>query len=69
MRALRKASAKGLVNAVLRNFLRGREALLSQRRRTEEGRWSYPQWWIDEVRRAYPDGYAAILEPATRTRR
>ena len=59
---LRKASAKGLVNALLRNFLRHPEALLSQARRTEEGRWSYPQWWIDEVRRAYPGRHGAILE-------
>jgi 16S rRNA (cytosine967-C5)-methyltransferase len=59
---LRKASAKALVNALLRNFLRHPEALLSQARRTEEGRWSYPQWWIDEVRRAYPGRHGAILE-------
>jgi 16S rRNA (cytosine967-C5)-methyltransferase len=59
---LRKASAKGLVNALLRRFLRQPEALLSQARRTEEGHWSYPQWWIDEVRRAYPGCYGPILE-------
>ncbi len=59
---LRKGSAKGLVNALLRNFLRHPEALLSQARRTEEGRWSYPQWWIEEVRRAYPGRHGAILE-------
>jgi 16S rRNA (cytosine967-C5)-methyltransferase len=59
---LRKSSAKGLVNALLRSFLRQPEALLSQARRTEEGRWSYPQWWIDELRRAYPGCYGAILE-------
>lgn len=59
---LRKTSAKALVNAVLRNFLRRPEPLVSQAQRTEEGRWSYPQWWIDEVRRTYPDRYGAILE-------
>ncbi len=59
---LRKSSAKGLVNALLRSFLRQPEAVLSQARRTEEGRWSYPQWWIDEGRRAYPTCYGAILE-------
>ena len=59
---LQKRSAKGLVNALLRNFLRRPEALLAQARRTEEGRWSYPQWWIDEIRRAFPVRYAAILE-------
>ncbi|HTS54956.1 MAG TPA: 16S rRNA (cytosine(967)-C(5))-methyltransferase RsmB, partial [Burkholderiales bacterium] len=58
---LRKASAKGLVNALLRNFLRRREALALLARRTEEGRWSHQQWWIDELRRAYPDHYGSIL--------
>ena len=59
--ALRKRSANGLVNAVLRNFLRRRESVLRTCRSTEKGRWSYPQWWIDELRVAYPDQYADIL--------
>jgi len=59
---LRKSSAKGLVNALLRHFLRRSEALLAQARATEPGRWSYPQWWIDELKRAYPTRYSAILE-------
>jgi len=58
---LRKTSARGLVNALLRNFLRRREALLQLARRTDEGRWSHPQWWIDELRRTYPQQYAYIL--------
>ena len=59
---LRRTSAKGLVNALLRSFLRQPEAVLSQARRTDEGRWSYPQWWIDEVRHVYPSCFGAILE-------
>ena len=59
---LGKSSAKGLVNAVLRSFLRRPESPLSQARRSEEGRWSHPQWWIDEVRHAYPACHGAILE-------
>src|SRR5688500_18891310 len=35
-----QASAKGLVNAVLRNFLRARDALLAQAYATEPGRYS-----------------------------
>lgn len=56
------AAAKGLVNAVLRNFLRRRAALLARADQSESVRYSYPQWWIDKLRSAYPDGYAAILE-------
>ena len=60
--ALGKTSARGLVNAVLRNFLRNREALLARARGTEAGRYSYPRWWIDELARAWPQELAAILE-------
>jgi 16S rRNA (cytosine967-C5)-methyltransferase len=53
--------AGGLVNAVLRSFLRRREALLAVAAQTEPGRYSYPQWWIDRVRLQYPRHFAAAL--------
>jgi 16S rRNA (cytosine967-C5)-methyltransferase len=59
---LGKASAKGLVNAVLRRFLRERETLLQQARTTATGRFSYPPWWIDEIQRTYPGQFAAVLD-------
>jgi 16S rRNA (cytosine967-C5)-methyltransferase len=59
---LKKPWAKGLVNAVLRNFLRRRSALLEQSAADEEGRYSHPQWWIDRLRKEYPEDWAAILE-------
>lgn len=52
----------GLVNAILRNFLRNREALLEQAAQQEEGKYSYPQWWIDELRTQYGERSATILE-------
>lgn len=52
----------GLVNAVLRNFLRNRTSLLEQAARSEEGKYSYPQWWIDELKVQYGEYSAAILE-------
>ena len=55
-------AAKGLTNAVLRNFLRQRATLAVQARRSEIGRYSYPQWWIDKLRGEYPEHYAAILD-------
>ena len=60
--AVRKPAAAGLVNAVLRNFLRQRALLLQRARETEPGRYSYPQWWIDQLRHDWPDDYAGILE-------
>jgi 16S rRNA (cytosine967-C5)-methyltransferase len=52
----------GLVNAILRNFLRNRTALLEQAAQDDEGRFSYPQWWIDELRAQYGERSNAILE-------
>jgi 16S rRNA (cytosine967-C5)-methyltransferase len=56
------AKVSGLVNAVLRNFLRNHAALLEQAEQSEEGRFSYPQWWIDELRAQYGERYTAILD-------
>ncbi len=52
----------GLVNAVLRNFMRQRATLLTQATKTDVGRHSHPQWWIDRIREQYPNDYQAILE-------
>jgi 16S rRNA (cytosine967-C5)-methyltransferase len=52
----------GLVNAILRNFLRSRETLLEQAKQRAEGKYNYPQWWIDELQAQYGERSAAILE-------
>jgi 16S rRNA (cytosine967-C5)-methyltransferase len=59
--AAMKPAAKGLVNAVLRNFLRAPDALLAQAATTDVGRWSHPQWWIDKLREQYPQHHASML--------
>lgn len=56
------ASAKGMVNAVLRRFLREREALIAEARKHPAALWNYPQWWIDATRTAYPSDWQAILQ-------
>ncbi|MBS0423378.1 MAG: 16S rRNA (cytosine(967)-C(5))-methyltransferase RsmB [Proteobacteria bacterium] len=53
---------QGLVNAVLRNFIRRRESLLQQAMEKEEGFYSYPQWWVDKLRQYYPEKFRAVLE-------
>ena len=45
------AQMKAFVNAVLRNFQRNREQLLLKAESTDEGRFSYPDWWISRLRR------------------
>jgi 16S rRNA (cytosine967-C5)-methyltransferase len=51
---------KGLVNGVLRNFLRQRESLLADLARDEEAHHQYPRWWLTRLRRAYRDDWTAI---------
>jgi len=58
---LKKPWAKGLVNAVLRNFLRRRETLLESIAADEVATYSYPQWWIDRLRTQYPAHWQAML--------
>ncbi len=56
------AAVSGFVNATLRRFAREREARLENARRKPEARWNHPDWWIDRLRRAWPDRWQAILE-------
>lgn len=60
------AFAKGLVNAVLRNFLRERDSLLEAARQEPVARWNYPSWWIEAVKRGQPDAWESILDAGNR---
>jgi 16S rRNA (cytosine967-C5)-methyltransferase len=55
-------SASGLVNAVLRNFLRKQAVLLQAADRNEESHYAYPQWWIDALKAQYGERTATILD-------
>ncbi len=55
------AAARGFVNALLRNFLRRREALEAEARASEAARFGYPAWWIERLRRAHPAAWQAAL--------
>ena len=58
---LLNVKVSGLVNAILRNFLRSRDTLLEQAALYAEGKYSYPQWWINELQAQYGERSAAIL--------
>lgn len=47
--------AKGLVNGVLRNFLRQKTDIEKQLRNNEVAQYSYPQWWINKLKTQYPE--------------
>lgn len=55
-RAMGKAWAANLTNAVLRRLQRERHPA-----RTEEARYDHPQWMIDTLRAQYPDDFEIIL--------
>lgn len=52
---------KGLVNAVLRNYLRRRDALLSELVSDDVAHQQHPAWWLARLRRAYPDDWPGIV--------
>lgn len=58
----RIAQAKGMVNAVLRRVLRSHDELVTQARHQTAGRWNYPEWWVAELRQAWPQQWEALLE-------
>ena len=61
---LRRARAKGLVNACLREFLRHKDKLLAAIQKSDTGRYHHPQWWVDHLRRSHPVHWQDILAQA-----
>lgn len=59
---LERWTAKGYVNALLRGFLRQRASLESRIERDPAVRYRHPRWWIDLVRKSYPEEWEAILD-------
>ncbi|MGL6111532.1 MAG: transcription antitermination factor NusB, partial [Rubrivivax sp.] len=60
----RTPAAAAFVNAVLRRFLREREARLAQARRSPVATWNHPAWWIERLRRDWPAQWQALLAAA-----
>lgn len=53
---------KGLVNGVLRNFLRRRIELEAAARSDDVARFQHPRWWLDQLVTAWPGDWQAIAE-------
>lgn len=60
----RTRAGKNLLNACLRRYLREHAELLEQALRNPQAVYNHPQWWIDQVRVAYPDHWQALLAQA-----
>ena len=52
---------KGFVNALLRGLLRERAAIEARLKNDAEAVHQHPHWWIDALRKTYPDRWEAIL--------
>ncbi len=61
-RPVPKSWAKGLVNAILRNFLRQKDQLAKTLPSSEVATYSYPQWWINKLKMQYPDHWQTMLQ-------
>ena len=61
LKGLKKPWAKNLVNAVLRNYLRGQEKLQKITQEQEVARYAFPKWLIDEIKQAWPESWETIL--------
>ncbi len=62
----RTPAAANFVNAVLRRFLREREALVEQACRQPEAAHNHPLWWIARLRHDWPAQAGALMAEANR---
>ncbi len=58
---LKKPWAKGLVNGILRNFLREKEAICAEVDLKPAYRYAHPQWMVRTLRKAYPEQWEEVL--------
>lgn len=63
---LRKPSARSFVNALLRRFLRERSTLNARVAADPVASAMHPGWWVDALRRTYPQGWASIVATGNR---
>ena len=60
----RAPQSASFLNAVLRRFLREREALVAAALKQPVARWNHPQWWIDRLKADWPGQWQALLAAA-----
>ncbi|KQW39256.1 16S rRNA methyltransferase [Rhizobacter sp. Root404] len=58
----RAKPSASFVNAVLRRFLRERDALVAAALRDPLARYNHPGWWVDRLKADWPNDWQAILD-------
>lgn len=54
--------ARGYVNGLLRGYLRDRDTVERRIAADPEARYQHPRWWIEALKRAYPQQWPEVLE-------
>ena len=60
----RTPAAAGFINAVLRRFVREKDSIAAQVRHSPLGAYNHPLWWIERVRRDWPQDWQTLLTAA-----
>lgn len=58
---LKKAWARGFINAILREYLRKSARIIATIDEKEEARYAHPLWLIEKIKKAWPQHFEAIL--------
>ncbi len=58
----RATSSAGFINAVLRHFIREREAIVAAALEDPLARFNHPLWWLDRLRADWPSQWQAIAD-------
>ena len=58
----RARHSAGFINAVLRRFLRERDALVAKALAGPLARFNHPTWWVERLQRDWPGQWEAILD-------
>lgn len=60
----RMPASQSFINAVLRRFLREREAIVAQVSADPVAHWQHPRWWIERLQHDWPSHWEALLTAA-----
>ena len=63
---LGKPHMRGVVNAILRRYLREQDSVLAEADEHMDAHWLHPDWLIERVRADWPDDWEALLDAGSR---